>query len=181
MENKETFTVYEIIGRKIGCTDNFQRRAEEHKKKYGISDDQIRILEKHTDIYLASDRERELQRSNGYKVDKDPYWFVRQVQLPKTKTKEAQKKRVKSTGCFREKQINRAKLIDVYKVKLKRIGSSTQIVDTQYYKTINGVIETARQLGFKHCIGVSRVLSPKYNANSYKGYTFRLANVEINE
>ena len=62
-------------------------------------------------------------------------------------------------GSFRDKQIHRAKLIDVYKVKLKRIGSSTQIVEKKYYKTIKGVIETARQLGFKHCIGVSRVLN----------------------
>jgi len=175
MGDQKTYTVYEVIGRKIGCTDDFERRLKEIIKRYDVSLEEVIILEKHTDIYLASEREQELQRSNGYKVDKDPYWFVTQVQFPKTKTKEAQKKRVKSTGCFREKQINRAKLIDVFKVKLKRIGSYTQIVHTQYYKTINGVNETARQLGFNHCIGVSRVLNNK--AKSYKGYTFEDAKI----
>jgi len=169
----KVYTIYEIVGIKIGCTDNFERRLKEHKKKYGVSNDKIRIIEEHTDIYLASDRERELQRSNGYKVDKQLYWYVTKVKLPKTKTKEAQKKRKESYGDFREKQINRAKLIDVYKVKLKRIGSYTQIVEKKYLKTINGVLETARQLGFKHCIGVSRVLNN--TAKSYKGYTFRYA------
>lgn len=169
---KTVYTIYEVVGHKIGCTDDFQRRVEEHTKKYGVSKDEIIILEKHTDIYLASDRERELQRSNGYPLDKQPYWYVVQVKLPKTKTESAKKKRVENYGDFREKQINRAKLIDVYKVKLKRIGSYNQIVKKTYYKTIKGVHEVARQLGFKHCIGVSRVLSPKYNAKSYKGYTF---------
>lgn len=172
MENQIIYTIYELIGHeKIGCTDNYPQRVKHHMKKYGVSEDQIKILETHTDIYLASERELFLQRSNGYPVDKDPYWFVRQVQFPKTKTKEAKKKRVDSMGSFRDKQIHRAKTIQVYKVKLKRIGSFTQIVEKKYYKTIKGVAETARQLGFEHCIGVSRVLNN--TAKSYKGYTFK--------
>lgn len=168
---KTVYTIYEVIGHsKIGCTDDFEARVGQHTKKYGVSKDQIKILEKHTDIYLASDRERELQRSNGYPLDKQPYWYVVQVKLPKTKTESAKKKRVESMGSFRDKQIHRAKTIKVFKVKLKRIGSYTQIVKKTYYKTIKGVAETARQLGFKHCIGVSRVLNN--TAKSYKGYTF---------
>lgn len=175
METKKTnieavYTIYEVVGHKVGCTERIEERKKEMMDKYRVSEDQIKILEQHTDIYLASDRERELQADKGYKLDKQPYWYVTKVKLPKTKTESAKKKRVDSMGSFRDKQIHRAKLIDVYKVKLKRIGSSTQIVEKKYYKTIKGVIETARQLGFKHCIGVSRVLNN--TAKSYKGYTF---------
>lgn len=170
MANQEIYTIYEVVGHKIGCTKRIEERKKEMMDKYRVSEDQIKILEQHTDIYLASDRERELQADKGYKLDKQPYWYVTKVKLPKTKTESAKKKRVDSMGSFRDKQIHRAKLIDVYKVKLKRIGSSTQIVEKKYYKTIKGVIETARQLGFKHCIGVSRVLNN--SAKSYKGYTF---------
>ena len=62
------YYIYHLKGKKIGCTQNPKRRT----KKQGF--DNYEILEQHTDIYIASDRELELQREWGYKVDTKPYW-----------------------------------------------------------------------------------------------------------
>ena len=55
---------------KIGCTClTIQERASQQ----GYSD--VELLEEHTDIYVASDREIELQKQYGYKVDTLPYYL----------------------------------------------------------------------------------------------------------
>lgn len=54
---------------KIGCTDNLKVRM----KLYGKST-KYEILETHACKYKVSDREIELQKQYGYKVDKRPYW-----------------------------------------------------------------------------------------------------------
>jgi hypothetical protein len=60
---------------KIGCAHDWQTRVEE--QGYTLSD--CEILETHTDIYFASDREMELQREYGYRVDHIPYWRTLEV------------------------------------------------------------------------------------------------------
>ena len=62
------YYIYHIKGKKIGCTQNPKKRT----KVQGFTD--YEILEEHTDIYIASDREIQLQREWGYKVDTKPYW-----------------------------------------------------------------------------------------------------------
>jgi hypothetical protein len=57
---------------KIGCSDEVQARIEEQ----GYVFSECKILEIHTDIYVASDRELELQKQYGYPVDKYPYWIM---------------------------------------------------------------------------------------------------------
>jgi hypothetical protein len=57
------YYIYHIVGVKIGCTKNLKHRI----KSQGFTE--YEILEEHTDINLASDRERELQRKYGYQVD----------------------------------------------------------------------------------------------------------------
>lgn len=54
---------------KIGCTKNPNLRI---KKRQGYTE--WSIIESHNDIYIASNREIELQKEYGYKVDKIPYW-----------------------------------------------------------------------------------------------------------
>jgi hypothetical protein len=54
---------------KIGCTyKSILERAEEQGYR------EVELLETHTDIYIASDREIELQLQYDYKVDSIPYW-----------------------------------------------------------------------------------------------------------
>jgi hypothetical protein len=62
------YYIYHIPGIKIGCTTNPKRRILEVQKftKY-------EILETHSDINIASEREIQLQKQYGYKIDATPY------------------------------------------------------------------------------------------------------------
>jgi hypothetical protein len=61
------YYIYHIEGVKIGCTTNADKRV----KSQGYT--QYSILETHDDINTASNREMELQKEYGYKVDVIPY------------------------------------------------------------------------------------------------------------
>ena len=63
-----TYYIYHIEGVKIGCTVEPNERV----KVQGYN--AYLILEEHDDIYIASDREQELQKEYGYQIDKIPYW-----------------------------------------------------------------------------------------------------------
>ncbi len=52
---------------KIGCTTTYPRRCTDQ----GLTN--FYILEEYNDIYVASDREIELQKQYGYKIDKKKY------------------------------------------------------------------------------------------------------------
>ena len=62
------YSIYHIEGVKIGVSKNVKRRM----KQQGY--DTYKILEEHTNVYEVSDREIELQKQYGYKVDTIPYW-----------------------------------------------------------------------------------------------------------
>jgi len=72
----KTYYIYHITGIKIGCTSDLQKRMADQ----GFTS--WNILEEHTDIYLASDREIELQKEYGLPVDKSPYWLSVQNRVP---------------------------------------------------------------------------------------------------
>ena len=59
------YYIYHIPGRKIGCTTHL-RRANDQSNSY-------EVLETHTNIILAGDRELELQAEYGYPIDKVHY------------------------------------------------------------------------------------------------------------
>jgi hypothetical protein len=61
------YYIYHIPGIKIGCSNDANRRVKEQ----GYNN--FEILEEHMDIYVASDREIELQKQYGYRVDTIPY------------------------------------------------------------------------------------------------------------
>jgi len=69
-KNEKKFYIYHIHGIKIGLTRNLKSRVE---KMQGYGPHQYEILEEHTCIDKASDRELELQRDYGYKVDEQLY------------------------------------------------------------------------------------------------------------
>ena len=64
----KTYYIYHINGVKIGCTSDLNKRMRDQ----GFTD--WDILEEHTDIYEASDRELELQEEYSLPLDKIPYW-----------------------------------------------------------------------------------------------------------
>jgi hypothetical protein len=62
------YYIYHIEDIKIGCTTQPIKRTKEQ----GFLE--YNILETHSDIYVASDREIELQKQYGLPVDTIPYW-----------------------------------------------------------------------------------------------------------
>jgi hypothetical protein len=87
--------IYEIFGRKIGATNDVERRMKEQKVKEG----EYRIIEEHTNAKTCSIREIELQKEFGYPVDNIQYWKTLRWQK-KALTPRAQKKRVKTCVAF---------------------------------------------------------------------------------
>jgi hypothetical protein len=71
MDNQKEvmYYIYHIMGKKIGCTKNTKVRI-----KYTQKVNAFELLETHSCIYKASEREIELQKQYGYPVDKVPYW-----------------------------------------------------------------------------------------------------------
>jgi hypothetical protein len=61
------YYIYHIPGVKIGCTNNLERRIREQKFAY------YKLLETYLDKFSASNRERELQKQYGYRLDSIPY------------------------------------------------------------------------------------------------------------
>jgi len=61
-----TYCIYHIPGKKIGVTNDIQNRVV---RQQGYSEDEFEILEMSEDISYISDREIELQKALGYRVD----------------------------------------------------------------------------------------------------------------
>jgi len=86
----KTYTIYHIPGVKIGCTNNLKKRLKQLKLK------DCEILETHTDIDIASNREVELQIQFGYTRDcskfyKDVIEFKREYKIGQKRTLETRK------------------------------------------------------------------------------------------
>lgn len=62
------YYIYHIPGVKIGCTKNPKSRTKQQNATI------YEILEIHSDIHLASQRELELQKQYGYKIDTTTYY-----------------------------------------------------------------------------------------------------------
>jgi hypothetical protein len=62
------YYIYHIPGVKIGCSQNIKKRISSQKFSH------YEIIEEHVDVYIASDREIELQKQYGYPVDRIPYY-----------------------------------------------------------------------------------------------------------
>jgi len=154
------YYIYHIPGVKIGCTDRLEDRLDE--QGYSISD--CEILETHTDIYVVSDRELELQKEYGYSVDATPYYVSKQRWINGCRIggKIAGRKNVKSGHL--------ASIRDKAK-EIKRIPVSAYHKDTgEFIGEYVSQIEAARQLGLFQA-GISAVLSGRAR---YAGdYTFK--------
>jgi len=70
MDDKLTYYLYHIPGKKIGVTRNLIERVTNQQ---GYYPDEYEVLDQSEDIDYISSRELELQQSYGYKVDHKPY------------------------------------------------------------------------------------------------------------
>jgi hypothetical protein len=89
------YYIYHIPGIKIGCSSEIDIRVESQ----GFNN--YDILEEHFDIYVASKRERELQKQYGYKIDNAPYWMTIENQI-KSRNKKSRIKAIKSRGIVKD-------------------------------------------------------------------------------
>ena len=70
MDDKLTYYLYHMPGKKIGVTRNLNSRVTQQQ---GYHPDEYEVLEQSQDIDYISSRELELQKSYGYRVDHKPY------------------------------------------------------------------------------------------------------------
>ena len=68
-----TYYLYHIPGKKIGITRNLKDRVT---RQQGYTADEYEVLLTSDDIDFISDKEIELQKSYGYKVDRQKYNFL---------------------------------------------------------------------------------------------------------
>ncbi len=110
------YYIYHIPGKKIGCSKEPKYRV----KQQGYT--QFEILEQYEDINIASEREIELQKQYGYKVDNCLYKISKQNRRKWTKT-DSDKARVImiKNGFFKEwyKKGNAARIKSVGKYDKK--------------------------------------------------------------
>jgi len=189
------YYIYEIIGVKVGCTEDMVRR-----QKQQLSLGVMILLESHMDIEEASRRERELQAERGYRVDTGSYSHSvtnsRTVcQTPEAKAKrianydysnpETIAKRVANTD-FKARTLNTDYKAIVAKKDYKRIHShrqrgivviSPEGIRTQYSGMNEAVRQLTQSIGIKFDLGgISGCCSPKYpTLLTHKGYTFEYA------
>ena len=69
-KDKKIYYIYHIPGKKIGATSNLNTRVT---LMQGYKEGEYEVLEQSTNIDYISDREIELQKSYGYKVDRQTY------------------------------------------------------------------------------------------------------------
>ena len=70
MPEEMTYYLYHIPGKKIGVTRDLNSRVVQQQ---GYDLDEIEVLDQSTDIEYISDREIELQKSYGYRIDRKKY------------------------------------------------------------------------------------------------------------
>jgi hypothetical protein len=165
--------IYEIFGRKIGCTNNIPVRM----KRQGIKEGEYRIIEEHTNAKVASVRERELQKEHGYPVDRIEYWKTLK-NAKKAHTPEGQAKRVKNTD-YQARTTKIDYKVIVAKIDWKASRAKIEKPVNQYnlegtfikkYKSINEAVKSIN--GFAS--GISRCCNGKQEISS--GYKWKYAN-----
>ena len=138
------YYIYHIPGVKIGCTNNIHRRLKTEQR---VTD--FQIIEEHNDIYTASDREIELQKQYGYKVDTVPYHCsIKSLLKGKDKgnSKEARAKAVANTNYVERVKNTDYNLIASkidYKVTAEKISKANE-GKTAWNKGLSGVQKVKR-------------------------------------
>jgi hypothetical protein len=109
------YFIYHIPGIKIGCSSQLEQRVADQNFV------DFEILESHEDIYIASEREMELQRQYDYRVDTSPYWSSVQnrFKFPQEMQKELSK-RVKNRFKFTSETAKTAGLVGTKKAWTER-------------------------------------------------------------
>ena len=134
------------------CQEN---RFELRMQKQGFSLKETKIIETHTDLLEVSERERYLQRRDGYLVDTQPYWFnlIRTIksQEPASRKKQYEammKNLAQNTEQWRE---SRRKYLTGrsnpnHSVRMKGKGNPAYGTGNTYIEVTTGFIGTASEM-----------------------------------
>ena len=178
------YYIYHIEGVKIGCTIEPKERVR--VQGYNV----YTILEEHNDIYIASDREIELQKQYGYPIDNVPYWKTIKFQSKAYTIKVRPKRKIipiesieertqriknlhidmKSRGVGFYKKGNPMKAGLVSKAKFSIAVLVYQYPSMKYVGEYTSAKDAGRQLGISNIGNIRNVL--KGRGKSLAGYTF---------
>jgi hypothetical protein len=137
------YYIYHIPGIKIGCSKNPERRV----KQQGYTE--FIILETHTDIQIASEREISLQKEYGLKVDNTTYSkSIQGYSLDKV-SKAGKASATKQWLENREELINRSKLSKPIMIEKYGLEILQYDINGNFIKEWKGMKEAARILNIK--------------------------------
>lgn len=132
------YYIYHIKGVKIGCTKNLSNRIPQQTKG------EWEILEVHTNINIASQREIELQKQYGYKVDTSTYKQSVEKFNPITVVKAGRASANKSWKENKERELEKCKKGALVSKKLHSKIILQYDLENNFIKEWVGIKETAR-------------------------------------
>jgi hypothetical protein len=177
------YYIYHIEGVKIGCTVNPNIRP----KKQGYTN--YSILEEHIDVYIASDREIELQKQYGYKVDTIPYWKTLKIATKEGRLKGGQKggewsiisghiKKLNSLGGKAIAKINKENGHEIKWRTKGNIANSIIVEQRDISGNIINEFKSAREADRQTGINQSSIIKCcKGKVKKAGGYTFNYKNI----
>jgi hypothetical protein len=172
------YYIYHIPNVKIGVSTEPEARVA----KQGYTD--YEILETHKCIYEVSERERELQKQYGYKVDDVPYHISRSHWGSVAGTVGGLKCKKEKIGFLSDDfdiSIATRKAYEVrkkttnYKETKKPVEQYDK--DGNYIKTFESIKEAALSVNGVSC-GVGQVCNKSPRRKSYKGYVWKFVSHE---
>lgn len=157
------YYIYEIAkDRKVGVTNNTDRRFKEHKirlskKGISLSEEEMVELEQCTTIEEATRRERELQLEKGYSTDAWSYSHSVNNNRTVCHTPEAIKKRVNNRDYSKHSELQKGKIQPQFVTKeaIKKAAKNREKKVAAYtqagalYKVWDSVGDAGKELNVK--------------------------------
>jgi NTP pyrophosphatase (non-canonical NTP hydrolase) len=150
-----TYYLYHIPGKKIGVTCDLNNRVT---KQQGYTPDEYEVLEISKDVDYISDRELELQREYGYRVDRKLYKNLK----PKTKMKINITEQTTTFPC----PINKLKGQLMDEIGMKWVTEHGEISITE--TTIPWIMKNIKTSMYNHerCFIYNKAFAKYYTKNS---------------
>ena len=162
---------------KIGVTSQKLKIRMKANKRISVEGfTKWEVLEEHTDVYEVSDREQQLQKEYGYKVDTLPYWKTIKMSAKGGKVSIQSLLANNDINKWRSKGANSQVKSGMLAEKRKKahIASSKAILqydlDGNFIKEYPSTSAASREIGL-NTINILSVLKNKWKQT--KGYTFK--------
>lgn len=134
------YYIYHIPGKKIGCTKNPKHRIQ-YRQRY----ENYEILETHTNINIASQREIELQKEYGYKRDNN-LSYVQTLKICKKGAKNSAKAKSIPILCY---EFNTGNFIGEF-VSIRKAARELNMPHSNIIRNLSGVTGQERGYTFEY-------------------------------